>query len=68
MTLNRTLSEKIGSVSVPYEVFLRIVEALIEDIFDWEEPVDWDLRYQYDSSSRIFVQENGERYGIFPTN
>ncbi|KAF4856188.1 hypothetical protein CGCSCA4_v000801 [Colletotrichum siamense] len=68
MTLNRTLSEKTDSVSLPYEVFLRIVEALIEDIFDWEEPVDWDLRYQYDSSSRIFVQENRERYGFFPTN
>lgn len=62
MTLKRTHSGKTGSTSLPYEVFLHIVEALIEDVFDWEETVHWDLRYNDDALSKIVVQENHHDY------
>ncbi|KAI8242297.1 hypothetical protein K4K55_010757 [Colletotrichum sp. SAR 10_96] len=62
VTLKRTRSGKIGTTYLPYEVFLHIVEALIEDVFDWEETVHWDLQYNEDALSKIVVQENDHMY------
>ncbi|KAK2772844.1 hypothetical protein CKAH01_13748 [Colletotrichum kahawae] len=49
---------RIGLASLPYDIFLGIVDALIEEISASEHTVDWRLEYRANTPSKIVVKDD----------
>ncbi|KAK2772843.1 hypothetical protein CKAH01_13747 [Colletotrichum kahawae] len=57
MPLRETPPGKVGPASLPRELFLKIVESLVDDVTDWETPASWKLEYCYNAPSKLAVKE-----------
>lgn len=66
MPLRETPPGKVGPSSLPRELFLKIVDSLVDDVTAWETPASWKLEYCYDAPSKLVVKE--ERMTIAETS
>ncbi|EQB54149.1 hypothetical protein CGLO_06056 [Colletotrichum gloeosporioides Cg-14] len=57
MPLRETPPGKVGPASLPRELFLKIVDSLVDDVTAWETPASWKLEYCYDAPSKLVVKE-----------
>ncbi|KAL3294275.1 hypothetical protein RB213_009182 [Colletotrichum asianum] len=55
--LRETPPGKVGPASLPRELFLKIVDSLVDDVTAWETPSSWKLEYCYEAPSKLVVKE-----------